>query len=124
MEEADVLGEKIAIMADGQLKCVGDPLHLKTRFGSGYRINIVTDVDKTEQVNQLITKMVPGAEKKNDNAGNLVYAIHDIEEESVAPLFEFLEEQAKGEKPLIRDWGIMNSTLEDVFLKVLELSHK
>jgi hypothetical protein len=61
---------------------------------------------------------------KTENAGNLVFAIQDIEEDGVTPLVGYLEEQSKQEKPLIRDWGIMNATLEDVFFKVLELSHK
>jgi ABC-type multidrug transport system ATPase subunit len=60
MEEADVLGEKIGIMAGGQLKCVGDPLHLKNRFGPGYRINVVTEVDRTEEAKKIILTMVPG----------------------------------------------------------------
>ncbi len=46
MEEANVLGEKIGIMARGQLKCVGDPLHLKNKYGSGYRINVVKMLKK------------------------------------------------------------------------------
>ncbi len=32
MDEADLLGDRIAIMADGRLKCSGSSLFLKSRF--------------------------------------------------------------------------------------------
>lgn len=41
MDEADVLGDRIGIMAKGQLMCLGSSLFLKNRFGAGYRLNLV-----------------------------------------------------------------------------------
>ena len=38
MEEADILGDTIGIMAKGRLRCLGGPVHLKSRFGAGYRL--------------------------------------------------------------------------------------
>ncbi|KAL4424942.1 hypothetical protein ABPG77_009671 [Micractinium sp. CCAP 211/92] len=40
MEEADILGDRIGIMARGRLRCLGNSLRLKSRFGSGYRVSI------------------------------------------------------------------------------------
>lgn len=37
MEEADVLSDRIAVMADGNLKCIGTSLYLKNNFSDGYR---------------------------------------------------------------------------------------
>jgi len=53
MDEADVLGDRIAIMCDGELKCHGTSFFLKKQYGSGYRLVsgerdpyiIVTSVD-------------------------------------------------------------------------------
>ena len=46
MEEADVLGDRIVIMADGQVKCSGSPMFLKSNLGmlrySPKKLNIVT----------------------------------------------------------------------------------
>jgi len=33
MDEADVLGDRIAIMAKGEMMCLGSSLFLKKRFG-------------------------------------------------------------------------------------------
>ena len=40
MDEADILGDRIAIMADGQLRCAGSPLFLKKAYGVGYQLTI------------------------------------------------------------------------------------
>jgi len=40
MEEADILGDRIGIMARGQLCCLGSGLHLKQKYGSGYRLSV------------------------------------------------------------------------------------
>lgn len=33
MEEADILGDRIAIMAEGEIQCCGSPIFLKGKFG-------------------------------------------------------------------------------------------
>lgn len=40
MEEADILGDRIAIMARGRFRCIGTSIHLKSRFGAGYIVNV------------------------------------------------------------------------------------
>jgi len=39
MDEADVLGDRIGIMADGKLLCLGSSLFLKNRYGAGYKLS-------------------------------------------------------------------------------------
>jgi len=41
MDEADLLGDRIAIMSDGSLRCCGSSLFLKNRFGVGYNLTLV-----------------------------------------------------------------------------------
>ena len=43
MDEADILGDRIGIMANGTLLCCGSSLFLKNKFGVGYRLNISTN---------------------------------------------------------------------------------
>lgn len=40
MDEAEVLGDRVAIMSSGKLRCVGSPLWLKARFGIGYNLSV------------------------------------------------------------------------------------
>ncbi|XP_031707233.1 phospholipid-transporting ATPase ABCA1 isoform X1 [Anarrhichthys ocellatus] len=43
MDEADILGDRIAIISNGKMRCCGSPLFLKKRFGSGYYLTLVRD---------------------------------------------------------------------------------
>lgn len=36
MEEADILSDRIGIMAKGRLRCIGTSIRLKSRFGTGF----------------------------------------------------------------------------------------
>lgn len=41
MDEADVLGDRIGIMAKGKVLCLGSSLFLKNRYGAGYKLTMV-----------------------------------------------------------------------------------
>ena len=41
MEEADALADRIAVVVDGQLKCIGSPINLKNTFGDGLNISLI-----------------------------------------------------------------------------------
>ncbi|KAJ8553877.1 hypothetical protein K7X08_024555 [Anisodus acutangulus] len=40
MEEADILSDRIGIMAKGRLRCIGTSIRLKSRFGAGFIANV------------------------------------------------------------------------------------
>lgn len=46
MEEADLLGDRIALMARGKLRVCGSSLFLKNRFGLGYHLNLTATAQK------------------------------------------------------------------------------
>lgn len=41
MDEADVLGDRIGIMAAGKIICLGSSLFLKNLYGTGYKLTCV-----------------------------------------------------------------------------------
>lgn len=41
MDEADLLGDRIAVISHGKLKCCGSPLFLKSTYGDGYKLTLV-----------------------------------------------------------------------------------
>jgi len=41
MDEADILGDRIGIMASGQMTCLGSSIFLKSKFGEGYNLTLV-----------------------------------------------------------------------------------
>lgn len=43
MDEADILGDRVAIISHGKLRCCGSSLFLKKYFGRGYYLTLVRD---------------------------------------------------------------------------------
>ncbi|KFM72238.1 ATP-binding cassette sub-family A member 3, partial [Stegodyphus mimosarum] len=62
MEEADVLGDRVAIMAEGEIQCVGSPMFLKKKFGTGYHLHIVKNSKfDLRSITELLERHVPGS---------------------------------------------------------------
>ena len=53
MDEADLLGDRIAIISQGQLKCCGSSLFLKQKLGSGYYLTVVKKDAENHGANQV-----------------------------------------------------------------------
>ena len=64
MDEADILGDRIAIMAEGKVQCTGSSLFLKNRYGVGYNLVIAKkDRKPAPQVDKFITSRIDNAKK-------------------------------------------------------------
>lgn len=63
MDEADILGDRIAIMAAGELRCCGSSFFLKKKYGAGYSLILekTKDCDATK-VTKLLQKYIPRIE--------------------------------------------------------------
>lgn len=63
MDEADLLGDRIAIMARGELQCCGSSFFLKKKYGAGY--HLIMDKSKdcdVDEVTELLRKHIPNIE--------------------------------------------------------------
>ena len=49
MDEADVLGDRIAIISQGKLCCCGSSLFLKSQYGNGYYLTLVRQTEEEEE---------------------------------------------------------------------------
>ncbi|NWY44969.1 ABCA1 protein, partial [Sylvia atricapilla] len=61
MDEAELLGDRTAIISQGRLCCCGSPLFLKARLGTGYHLTLVKR-ERTGTAGN--TSTVPGVTKK------------------------------------------------------------
>lgn len=57
MEECEALCTRIAIMVNGQFKCLGSSQHLKNKFGQGY--TLIAKVRACSEVNSLLSDEQP-----------------------------------------------------------------
>ena len=120
MEEADVLGDRIAIMAHGRLRGLGTSIHLKSKFGTGYRISLIVSKRFQDQVKDIVQDMVPSAVLEDDSAGSLIY---QFQSESISMIPRFVNYLEQNPDRLIKAWGISHSTLEEVFLKLIRAAN-
>ncbi|XP_055529126.1 phospholipid-transporting ATPase ABCA1-like [Wyeomyia smithii] len=117
MDEADMLGDRIAIMADGKLRAVGSSFFLKKRFGVGYRLICVKSQEcDVGEVTELLRKYIPGLIVESSIGTELSYLLEEENSTHFQPMLEDLESNVK--RLNILDFGISLTTLEEVFMKV------
>ena len=125
MEEADLLCDRIGIMGGGVMQCVDTGANLKKRFGKGYRLTLILEDKRkenaTEAVEALIREILPQASKLEKALGGIVEYEVDREGMTISDVHEKIEgkKRALG----IPDWGLTETTLEEVFMRVTSKEH-
>ena len=120
MEECEALCTRIAIMVNGQFKCLGSPQHLKNKFGAGYTLMAKVKggsdevvIQRTQSLMRFIEETFPGCTLKDFHQGLVHYQISDPSL-SWAKVFGTME-RAK-ETYEIEDYSVSQTTLEQVFI--------
>ena len=118
MEEAEALCQRIGIMAKGTLRCLSNPTRLKALYGSGFRLYANSLEDDTPKVSAYLESLLPAGWKKIDSfATNTSYEFPRAAG-SVSKLFQRIEAE-KAEQGIL-DWGIGETTLEEVFIRLID----
>ncbi|XP_005173137.1 phospholipid-transporting ATPase ABCA1b isoform X1 [Danio rerio] len=176
MDEADILGDRIAIISHGKLCCVGSSLFLKTQLGTGYYLTLVKkntepslsscrnssstvsfvkkDDNASESssdaglgsdqeseaataigtswpespvvpvdvtiISRLILKHVPAARMVEDQGHEITYVLpyESAKNGAFVELFHDLDDRLADLG--ISSYGVSDTTLEEIFLKVAE----
>uniref|UniRef100_A0A8D2DWM4 ABC transporter domain-containing protein n=1 Tax=Sciurus vulgaris TaxID=55149 RepID=A0A8D2DWM4_SCIVU len=122
MDEADILGDRIAIMVLGTLQCCGSSVFLKKLYGVGYHIIMVKNPNcDVEKISELIKDHVPTASMETNIAAELSFVLPKEYTHSFEDLF--LEIEEKKEELGIAGFGISMTTLEEVFFKVSNMAN-
>ena len=121
MEEADVLGDRIAIMGKGKVRCFGTPFFLKKRFGHGYTLHVVkgsrfSDIQKCSEI---VSGQVTGAEMISNTVEQATFRLDNDQSGKFPDMFLALEKE-KNNLDIV-NFGLDLTTMDDVFLKIGEL---
>ncbi|KAI3454641.1 hypothetical protein Pfo_011304 [Paulownia fortunei] len=129
MEEADILSDRIGIMAKGRLRCIGTSIRLKSRFGTGFIANIsfAGDVNGTPGQGDTFSTAQHIAVKeffkshlevlpKEESKSFLTFVIPHEQEKLLKNFFAELQEREK--EFGIADIQLGLTTLEEVFLNI------
>ncbi|KAM5130482.1 phospholipid-transporting ATPase ABCA3-like [Callospermophilus lateralis] len=115
MDEADALGDRIAIMATGSLQCCGSSIFLKHLYGVGYHIVMVKEPHcSVEEISELIHDHAPTATLESNAGTELSFVLPKEFTHRFEALFTALEERQT--ELGIASFGISVTTMEEVFL--------
>uniref|UniRef100_A0AAY5L1X1 P-type phospholipid transporter n=1 Tax=Esox lucius TaxID=8010 RepID=A0AAY5L1X1_ESOLU len=147
MDEADILGDRIAIISHGKLCCVGSSLFLKNQLGTGYYLTLVKKnpepslsscpatietakaasicesasvAPDASMISSLIFKHVPAARMVEDLGHELTYVLPygAAKDGAFVELFKDMDDRLPDMG--ISSYGVSDTTLEEIFLKVAE----
>jgi ABC-type multidrug transport system ATPase subunit len=148
MEEAERLCDRLGIFVDGGFQCLGNPkevdylltcmetitffsyisvyyrrenilccivLQLKARYGGTYVFTMTTSSDHEQEVEQLVHRLSPSASRIYHISGTQKFELPK-QEVKIADVFYAVESAKR--RFSIYAWGLVDTTLEDVFIKV------
>ncbi|XP_022745140.1 ABC transporter A family member 1-like isoform X3 [Durio zibethinus] len=131
MDEADELGDRIAIMADGSLKCCGSSLFLKHQYGVGYTLTLVKSSPTASVAADIVYRHVTSATCVSEVGTEISFKLPLASSSAFETMFREIEScigrsvsnsetSVCGDKSYlgIESYGISVTTLEEVFLRV------
>ncbi|XP_031262244.1 ABC transporter A family member 7-like [Pistacia vera] len=115
MEEAEALCDRLGIFVDGSLQCIGNPKELRARYGGSYVFTMTTSADHEAEVESMIKHLSPSATKIYQISGTQKFELpkHEV---WIADVFQAVEDAKR--RFTVFAWGLADTTLEDVFIKV------
>ncbi|XP_045421289.1 ATP-binding cassette sub-family A member 13-like isoform X2 [Lemur catta] len=131
LDEAEVLGDHVAILQQGRLRCYGPPSCLKEVYGRGISLTLTKqpsvleahDPKDVARVTSLIQIYIPQAFLKDSSGSELTYTIpKDADKTCFKGLFQALDHNLHHLH--LTGYGISDTTLEEVFLMLLQDSNK
>ncbi|XP_057192343.1 phospholipid-transporting ATPase ABCA1 isoform X2 [Triplophysa rosa] len=115
MEECEALCTRMAIMVNGQFKCLGSIQHLKSRFGDGYTVIVRVCADQTDLgvVETFMRDTFARSVLKEKHHNTLQYQIPQGEG-ALAHIFSQLNihQHTLG----VEDYSVSQTTLDQVFV--------
>ncbi|XP_076818416.1 ATP-binding cassette sub-family A member 2-like isoform X1 [Clavelina lepadiformis] len=142
MDEADLLGDRIAIISNGKLQCCGSSLFLKSMYGEGYSLTLLKKMQPNseniadsshgpqepsnenevtqDKLTKFVHRHVPSALVTYNSANQTSYNL-PFEAARKGCFHHLFEELPRNMEELnVSSYGLSDTTLEEVFLKVDE----
>ncbi|KAI4504278.1 hypothetical protein M0802_000749 [Mischocyttarus mexicanus] len=118
MEECEALCNRLVIMVQGQLVCIGASQELKQRFGAGYDIHIKLNPNRLEEDVTIIKNTVESlltCEIRDENLGFISYHVTDPTT-TWTKMYSTVND-LKNRFECIQDYSVLSATLEQLFIQ-------
>ncbi|KAF7399046.1 hypothetical protein HZH66_006943 [Vespula vulgaris] len=118
MEECEALCNRLVIMVQGKLVCIGASQELKQRFGAGYDIHIKLDPSRSEEDVAIIKNTIESSltcEIRDENLGLIAYHVTDPRT-TWTKMYSTVN-NLKNRFKCIQDYSVLSATLEQLFIQ-------
>ncbi|GAB1295814.1 ATP-binding cassette sub-family A member 13 [Apodemus speciosus] len=131
LDEAEMLSDHVAVLQQGRLRCYAPPAGLKETYGQGLTLTLSRQPSILESqepkdvahVTSLIQVYIPQAFLKDSRGGELTYTIpKDADKTCFKGLCQALDQNLQHLH--LTGYGISDTTLEEVFLMLLQDTNK
>lgn len=125
MDEADILSDRIAIIAEGHLTAIASSMALKRHFADGYMLTVVCD-DQSDgkRVAAFVLRTVPHSSFAGARGREFCFALPFNSRAIFPVLFEKLQDQHTRRELKINAYGLSAASMEEVFLKASSVHEK
>ncbi|KRZ07938.1 ATP-binding cassette sub-family A member 1, partial [Trichinella zimbabwensis] len=129
-DEAEILGDRIAIISEGSLKCSGSAMFLKTYYGSGYYLTLIKNsfgkshLQKTqpEELIKFVSDYIPNAKLVRCSAQEVKFMLPSVNLLELKSLVTALDSELKNIG--CSSYGLSESSLEEIFRHEIKESLK
>uniref|UniRef100_A0A674F7I0 P-type phospholipid transporter n=1 Tax=Salmo trutta TaxID=8032 RepID=A0A674F7I0_SALTR len=123
MEECEALCTRMAIMVNGQFKCLGSIQHLKSRFGDGYTVivRVGGSPPALALVEEFVHETFPGSVLKEKHHNTLQYQLPLSKGTLVSIFSQFTTHQ---QRLGVEDYSVSQTTLDQVFVNFARYQHE
>ena len=123
MSEAEFLSDRICVIKKGKMQCIGSSLELKNIYGDGYVLTFICEKDQQEKVKNIILGLSKDIKVLSDKGGNLIFSAGFDKIGELGWFIkilnqDFSDEKIKELKGLVKECGIEQTSIEEIFLKI------
>ncbi|XP_072542326.1 glucosylceramide transporter ABCA12 [Salminus brasiliensis] len=115
MEECEALCSRLAIMVQGEFRCLGSLQHIKNRFGSGFTVKmyLTTASSDIDAITTFMEQQFPSTYLKDHHSAMVEYHV-PVAPGGVADIFDQLESNKSALQ--IKHFSVSQTTLDEVFI--------
>jgi ABC-type multidrug transport system ATPase subunit len=126
MEESEALCNRVGIMMSGKLACLGSLQHLKSKYGTGYHMEMKLSSEETSEIEAFLKDKFPGTKILEKHGCLLKFRL--LRDTSLMPLSAVFRVLENSRAPFgIQEYSLSQTTLEQLFVslsKDTSLSHR
>lgn len=120
IKEAEIICDRIGVIHNGRLRCIGGPKDLISRYGDYLWLTIVSPISALATIKKFVMATFPGSNMLFQLGGRQKFSL-SAADNRIDTVFRKIEKARLENQIEIVDWNISNSSLEDVYFNIINV---